>query len=180
MAAAAMFLPPSFANLAKFSVSPAISFNTCAGATPSALANSPVALIRFKFVSSDAPFIDCNDFNNLPIKSWPRLTDFDDKLAETVDWSDVANWNPDCTIGMRMHNFYLFKDAIQQVEHYIDGHNYILEQVVDKDTYTVLMSIDEMVKSDKPIQVFEKYKHLYKKLSNTKKEHSYASNQFFG
>ena len=44
----------------------------------------------------------------------------------------------------------------------------------------VLMSIDEMVKSDKPIQVFEKYKHLYKKLSNTKKEHSYASNQFFG
>ena len=121
-----------------------------------------------------------NDFNELPIKSWPRLTDFDDKLAETVDWSDVANWNPDCTIGMRMHNFYLFKDAIQQVEHYIDGHNYILEQVVDKDTYTVLMSIDEMVKSDKPIQVFEKYKHLYKKLSNTKKEHSYASNQFFG
>ena len=121
-----------------------------------------------------------NDFNELPIKSWPRLTDFDDKLAETVDWTDVANWNPDCTIGMRMHNFYLFKDAIQQVEHYIDGHNYILEQVVDKDTYTVLMSIDEMVKSDKPIQVFEKYKHLYKKLSNTKKEHSYASNQFFG
>ena len=121
-----------------------------------------------------------NDFNNLPVKSWPRLTDFDDKLAETVDWTDVANWNPDCTIGMRMHNFYLFKDAIQQVEHYIDGHNYILEQVVDKDTYTVLKSIDEMVKSDKPIQVFEKYKHLYKKLSNTKKEHSYASNQFFG
>ena len=121
-----------------------------------------------------------NEFNDLPIKNWPRLTDFDDKLAETIDWSDVVNWNPDCTIGMRMHNFYLFKDAIQQVEHYIDGHNYILEQVVDKDTYTVLMSIDEMVKSDKPIQVFEKYKHLYKKLSNTKKEHSYASNQFFG
>jgi len=121
-----------------------------------------------------------DDFNNLPIKSWPRLTDFDDKLAETVDWSDVANWNPDCTIGMRMHNFYLFKDAIQQVEHYIDGHEYILEQVVDKDTFKVLKSIDEMVKSDNPVKVFEKHKHLYKKLSNTKKEHSYASNQFFG
>jgi len=120
------------------------------------------------------------EFNELPNKTWPRLTDFDDKIAETVDWSDVVNWNPDCTIGMRMHNFYLFKDAIQQVEHYIDGHDYILEQVVDKDTYKVLKSIDEMVKSDKPIQVFEKYKHLYKKLSNTKKEHSYASNSFFG
>ena len=121
-----------------------------------------------------------HQFNELPDKRWPRLTDFDDVLAETIDWSDVVNWNPDCTIGMRMHNFYLFKDAIQQVEHYIDGHDYILEQVVAKDTYTVLKSIDEMVKSDKPIQVFEKYKHLYKKLSNTKKEHSYASNQFFG
>jgi len=121
-----------------------------------------------------------HQFNELPDKRWPRLTDFDDVLAETIDWSDVVNWNPDCTIGMRMHNFYLFKDAIQQVEHYIDGHDYILEQVVAKDTYTVLKSIDEMVKSDNPIQVFEKYKHLYKKLSNTKKEHSYASNQFFG
>jgi len=121
-----------------------------------------------------------HQFDELPDKRWPRLTDFDDVLAETIDWSDVVKWNPDCTIGMRMHNFYLFKDAIQQVEHYIDGHDYILEQVVAKDTYTVLKSIDEMVKSDKPIQVFEKYKHLYKKLSNTKKEHSYASNQFFG
>ena len=121
-----------------------------------------------------------HQFDELPDKRWPRLTDFDDVLAETIDWSDVVNWNPDCTIGMRMHNFYLFKDAIQQVEHYIDGHDYILEQVVAKDTYMVLKSIDEMVKSDKPIQVFEKYKHLYKKLSNTKKEHSYASNQFFG
>ena len=80
---------------------------------------------------------------------------------------------------MRMHNFYLFKDAIQQVEHYIDGHNYILEQVVDKDTYTVLMSIDEMGKSNKPIQVFEKYKHLYKKLSNTKKQLANSTHDFF-
>ena len=81
--------------------------------------------------------------------------------------------------GQTIHDL-TFKEAIQQVEHYIDGHDYILEQVVDKDIYTVLHSIDEMVKSDNPIQVFEKYKHLYKKLSNTKKEHSYASNSFFG
>ena len=120
------------------------------------------------------------EFAQLSDQSWPRMTSFDDKLAETITWNDVVEWNPYCTIGMRMHNFYLYKKAISQIEHYINGHDYILKQVVDKDTYTVLKSIDEMVKSDKPIQVFEKYKHLYKKLSNTKKEHSYASNQFFG
>tara|TARA_R110002020_G_scaffold300769_2_gene516303 strand:- start:78 stop:1280 length:1203 start_codon:yes stop_codon:yes gene_type:complete len=120
------------------------------------------------------------EFTQLSNQSWPRMTSFDDKLAETITWNDVVEWNPYCTIGMRMHNFYLYKKAISQIEHYINGHDYILKQVVNKDTYTVLQSIDEMVKSDKPIQVFEKYKHLYKKLSNTKKEHSYASNSFFG
>ena len=91
----------------------------------------------------------------------------------------MANWNPDCTIGMRMHNFYLFKDAIQQVEHYIDGHDYILEQVVDKDTYTVLMSIDEMVKSDKPYEVFQRYKPLYLKLSNVNTNAETKQHSFF-
>ena len=120
------------------------------------------------------------EFTQLSNQSWPRMTSFDDKLAETITWNDVVEWNSYCTIGMRMHNFYLYKKAISQIEHYINGHDYILKQVVDKDTYTVLQSIDEMVKSDKPLQVFEKYKHLYKKLSNTKKEHSYMTNSFFG
>ena len=120
------------------------------------------------------------EFSELTNQKWPRLTDFDDILAEAVSWQDVVEWNSDCTIGMRMHNFYLYKDAIQQIEHYINGHDYILQQIVDRDVYKVLHSIDEMVKSDNPIKVFEKYKPLYKKLSNTKKEHSYMTNSFFG
>ena len=121
-----------------------------------------------------------NEFNELTNRQWPRLTEFDDEIAKTVDWSDVVNWNPDCTIGMRMHNFYLFKDAIKQIDYYINGHDYILEQVVDKDVYKVLKSIDEMVKSDNPVAVFEKYKHLYSKLSNTKKDSIVGdTNKFF-
>ena len=101
-------------------------------------------------------------------------------LSEGVDWSDVVAWNRDCTVAMRMHNFMLFKDAINQVEDYVYGHDYILKQVIDKDTYTVLHSIVEMVKSEDPKMVFEKFKQLYIKLSNTKKEHSYMTNSFFG
>ena len=65
IAANPMFFPPSLPNLAKSSVSEAISFNTCAGATPSALANSPTVDIRFKFVSMEAVLIASIDFSNL-------------------------------------------------------------------------------------------------------------------
>tara|TARA_Y100001973_G_scaffold82593_1_gene122144 strand:+ start:394 stop:1593 length:1200 start_codon:yes stop_codon:yes gene_type:complete len=119
------------------------------------------------------------EFTELDSQIWPRITDFDDKLAETVSWDDVVNWNADCTIGMRMHNFYLYKDAIQLIEHYINGHDYILEQVVDRDVYKVLKSIDEMVKADDSTKVFEKYKHLYKDMSNVKKSETYSTGKFF-
>ena len=111
-----------------------------------------------------------NDFSNLSNKKWPRLHDFDDVLSEFVGWDDVVKWDPDCTIGMRLHNFYVFKDAINQITDYVYGHDYILEQVVEKDIYKVLRSIDEMVKSDDPKRVFETYKPLYAKLSNMKKQ----------
>ena len=45
--------------------------------------------------------------------------------------------------------------------------------------YKVLKSIDEMVKSDDPKMVFEKYKHLYTKLSNTKKVLPVSKHEFF-
>ena len=35
-----------------------------------------------------------------------------------------------------------------------------------------------MVKSDNPLMVFEKYKSLYTKMSNTKKEQTYTSDFF--
>ena len=65
IAAAAIFCPPSFANWANVSVLSAISFNTCAGATPSALANAPTEDIRFIFVSIEAPLIASIDLSNL-------------------------------------------------------------------------------------------------------------------
>jgi hypothetical protein len=73
-------------------------------------------------------------------------------------------------MGMRLHNFYVFKDAIRMVTELVYGHDYILKQAIDREVYKILRSIDEMVKSDDPNTVFEKYKQLYMKMSNTKKE----------
>ena len=82
-------------------------------------------------------------------------------------------------MGMRLHNFYVFKDAIRNVTELIYGHDYILEQAVDREVYKVLKSIDEMVKSDDPTKVFEKYKQVYMKMSNTKKGPSETQHNFF-
>ena len=100
------------------------------------------------------------------------MTEFDEILKDLVGWKDVADWNTQCTMAMRLHNFYVFKDAIRNVTDLVYGHDYILEQAIDKDVYTVLHSIDEMVKSSNPLSVFERYKNLYTKLSNIKKQQS--------
>ncbi len=118
-------------------------------------------------------------FRETPNQDWPRMTAFDDVLKGLVSWKDVADWNTQCTMGMRLHNFYVFKDAIRNVTELIYGHDYILEQAVDREVYKVLKSIDEMVKSDDPTQVFEKYKQVYMKMSNTKKNPPETKHNFF-
>ena len=59
------------------------------------------------------------------------------------------------------------------------SHDYILEQTVSTDLYNILHSIDEMVKSDNPNIVFEKYSHLYTKMSNTKNQSQTKTHDFF-
>ena len=118
-------------------------------------------------------------FRETPNQDWPRMTAFDDILKELVSWKDVADWNTQCTMGMRLHNFYVFKDAIRMVTELIYGHDYILKQAIDSEVYKVLHSIDEMVKSEDPNKVFEKYKQLYTKMSNTKKEPAITTHKFF-
>jgi hypothetical protein len=107
------------------------------------------------------------------------MTAFDDVLRGLVSWKDVADWNTQCTMGMRLHNFYVFKDAIRMVTELIYGHDYILEQAVDSEVYKVLRSIDDMVKSEDPSRVFESYKQLYMKMSNTKKQPTNSTHNFF-
>ena len=119
------------------------------------------------------------EFLELKNQSWPYCTNFDNVLKEFITWQDLVDWNVDCTVGIRLHNFYLFKDAINQIIDYVYGHNYILKQIVDRDLYKVMTSIDEMVKSDNPKRVFEKYKPLYLKLSSSKKDEIQTESKFW-
>ena len=81
---------------------------------------------------------------------------------------------------MRLHNFYLFLDTIELIEQSIYGIRHNLEQMIPKDLAQVLRSIDEMVKSDNPRKVFDRYKKLYNKISNVKKSLVVKENNFFG
>ena len=82
-------------------------------------------------------------------------------------------------MAIRLHNFMLFKEAIEKAEYYVYSHDYIKEQVLSKDMQELLKSIDEMVKSDNPRKTFEKYKPLFKRLSNTKVDLSNSNHDFF-
>ena len=73
----------------------------------------------------------------------------------------------------------VFKEAIDKAEYYVHSHDYMLQQIVSTDMYTLLKSLDEMIKSDNPKIVFEKYKQLYRKMSNTNKEPQIKTHQFF-
>ena len=73
----------------------------------------------------------------------------------------------------------MFLDTIELIEQSIYGIRHNLEQMINKDLAKVLRSIDEMVKSDDPRQVFEKYKTLYNKVSNVKKSIVTKENNFF-
>ena len=82
-------------------------------------------------------------------------------------------------MAIRLHNFMVFKEAIEKAEYYVHCHDYIKKQILSNDMYELLTAIDAMVKNDNPRQVFEKYKPLFKRLSNVKYENDIIENKFF-
>ncbi len=113
-------------------------------------------------------------------KDFIKSTSFDEVIRDLgINMMDVANWTRDGQYAMRLHNFHLFLDAIEQAEELIYGLDDIKEQLLNKDLYQVLHSIDEMVKSDDPMKVFEKYKTLYTKMSSAKDSVNVNSNHGF-
>tara|TARA_Y100000034_G_C6897813_1_gene414360 strand:- start:1998 stop:3203 length:1206 start_codon:yes stop_codon:yes gene_type:complete len=121
-----------------------------------------------------------DEFLKLENPSFPIINEFDVELSKHVDFRSIEREKEEAyRVGMRLHNFEFYKDAIDKIESIIYGHDFILEQATSNDTYKLLHSVDEMIKSDNPKQVFEKYKHLYTKLSNMKKEEQVKEHSFF-
>ena len=131
------------------------------------------------FQSINVPKYD-DTFKDQTFKYLPVSTEFDKEyLREALTWDDTVEWKGQCTMAIRLHNFMLFKEAIEKAEYYVHSHDYILKQILSTDMSGLLMSLDKMVKSDDPRKVFEKYTPLYKKLSNTKIEPSINNNHKF-
>jgi len=131
------------------------------------------------FRSINVPKYD-DSFKDQIFKHLPATTEFDrEYLRDALTWDDTIEWKGQCTMAIRLHNFMVFKEAIEKAEYYVYSHDYIKKQILSNDMYELLESIDAMVKSDKPRDVFEKYKPLFKRLSNVKSENETIENKFF-
>ena len=80
---------------------------------------------------------------------------------------------------MSLHNMYVLLDCIRRIKEVANSHDDLIEQVTNRDIYKLLISIDEMVKSENPMDVYRKYEPLYLKLSNPNKEQKSVVNKFF-
>ena len=131
------------------------------------------------FRSINVPKYD-DSFKDQVFKHLPVTTEFDrEYLREELTWDDTVEWKGQCTMAIRLHNFMVFKEAIEKAEYYVYSHDYIKKQILSNDMYELLESIDAMVKSDKPREVFEKYIPLFKRLSNVKNDNEIIENKFF-
>ena len=134
---------------------------------------------KASFQSINIPKHD-DTFKDQVFKYLPVSTEFDrEYLREALTWEDTIEWKSQCTTAMRLHNFMVFKEAIDKAEYYVHSHDHILTQVLSTDMYNLLKSLDEMVKNDSPTKVFEKYKQLYTKMSNFRKDTQVKQHSFF-
>lgn len=100
----------------------------------------------------------------------PELGKFDPLLRGQYQYEDIRDWTIDGYGAVVLHNFMFFKQIMEQINEYVDGTPYFLEQIINSDNFLILRSVDEMVKAYEngttPDKVFAKYKPLYTRLSN--------------
>ena len=80
---------------------------------------------------------------------------------------------------MSTHNLYVLIECIDKVKEIMNSHDDLISQIVNNDLFKLLKSIDEMVKSDSPMEVYRKYEPLYLKMSNPRTEEKILTNTFF-
>lgn len=111
----------------------------------------------------------------------PNVIPFDSLLEGGYTKDDLVNWKSEGYAAAVMHNFMFFNDIISKINSYIDGHPYILAQVINDNVFLLLKSIDEMVfayeNGTTPLKVFAKYTPLYTKMSTIKDDD--LTNEFF-
>ena len=114
--------------------------------------------------------------NELPL---PCITKFDDMLDGCLTYQDIFEWTRSAFAGMSTHNLYVLIECINKIKQIMNSHDGLVKQIVNTDMFKLLKSIDEMVKSDSPMEVYKSYEPLYLKLSNPNQEVKQITNTFF-
>ncbi|MCK9273380.1 hypothetical protein M0P65_07630 [Candidatus Gracilibacteria bacterium] len=91
----------------------------------------------------------------------PKTHYFDALFNNVLTPQDIFDYKEKCICVMTLHNFFVLKDTITAINEFIYNDPYLLQEVTDPNLFIVLKSIDEMVKNDNSMKVFEKYKPAY-------------------
>ena len=109
----------------------------------------------------------------------PKVTKFDDLIEGGLTYNDVFEYNRTGFTGMSIHNLYVLVECIERIQDLMNHHDELINQIVGDEKFQILKSIDEMVKSESPMEVFHKYKPLYLKYSNPREQERKQINKFF-
>lgn len=91
----------------------------------------------------------------------PRCTAFDDLIAATVNKEDFAIWGTTSRNSTVLHNVYVLLDIIKSINSIVYSGEYMIKEFISKPVYLQMFSaINELVKSDNPEAVVEKYRPL--------------------
>lgn len=114
-------------------------------------------------------------FNNPDLKL-PYVSEFDRLLIERMNLSELVDFTPESYITMVHHNFHFFLDVVDRINSYVYGHPYLLKEELSNDMFKMMNIVDELIKSNKPYETFQKHKPFILKLSTSLEKNDYETN----
>lgn len=78
---------------------------------------------------------------------------------------DIAPWDRRSVKITTLHNLYVFLDAIKKIDAVIESDDQAIKEVLNADWWQIYCSIKEMFESSHPLQIYEKYKTVYMRVS---------------
>jgi hypothetical protein len=123
-------------------------------------------------------------FDNMKYFKWPNLCNFDKLLNENYSWSEYIEnpkekGNIKYMSAMTLHNFAMFKDAINKIEDTINQDVFFQKEMFNKNIYSLLRAIDELVKTDDHDYVYNKYKGFFLQFQQEKESKEIKKQNYF-
>ena len=100
-----------------------------------------------------------------PLIQLPYVCEFDNLVRERMNLTEMVEFTPQSYIAMVHHNFQFFLEVVNRINSYVYGHPYLLKEELSSDMFKMMNIVDEMIKSPKPNEVFQKNKPFITNLS---------------